>query len=123
MYSETIEKYFSECDNAAGFDSASSDCFIGRAGSRQVGAEVELALKSRADGTITSARFRAYGCPVGIAAASLLCERVEGLSVEQAGELGHRLLVEWLDAPPDKIQVCVLANRALHAALNRISGE
>ena len=54
------------------------------------GDQVELQLRLSADGFVTAAYFLGQGCVVSQASASILCERIEGMSVSDL----HTLIAE-----------------------------
>ena len=76
----------------------------GRAEAADHGARVLLSLRVRG-GVVAEARFRAYGCPYFIAAASWLTERLRGANREQVAEWDWReaagaAIVVLARAPP-----------------------
>jgi nitrogen fixation protein NifU and related proteins len=73
----------------------------GRAGDREQGAEVELSIAVR-DGRVEDARFRAFGCPHFIAAASWLTERLRGASREDVAAWDWREAATALQVPAAK---------------------
>ncbi len=73
----------------------------GRAGDREQGAEVELQLRIVGD-RVAEARFRAFGCPHLIAAASWLTERLVGASRDDLGLWDWREAAAVLEVPPAK---------------------
>ena len=73
----------------------------GRAEAADHGARVLLSLRVRG-GVVAEARFRAYGCPYFIAAASWLTERLKGASREQVAEWDWREAADALDVPPSR---------------------
>ena len=60
----------------------------GQAGNREHGAEVEVTLRCEQD-SIAAARFRAFGCPHLLAAASWSMERITGIAASAMRALGH----------------------------------
>ena len=70
------------------------------------------------DGIITDAKFKTFGCGSAIAASSLATEWLKGKSVEEAAKLDNMEIVEELNLPPVKIHCSVLAEDAVHAAIN-----
>ena len=77
------------------------DVITGRAGDRELGAEVELQLRA-AGGRVTEARFRAFGCPHLIAAASWLTEYLAGASRDDLGHWDWHEVAAALEVPPAK---------------------
>ena len=90
----------------------------GRAGDREHGAEVrfDFALEG---GRVVAARFRAFGCPHFIAAASWLCERLQGEGREGLETWDWREAVDALEVPPSKFgRLITLQDAVRDAARN-----
>lgn len=94
---------------------------MSRAGDREQGAEVELAL-AIVGGAVREARFRAFGCPHFIAAASALTERLGGATRDQLAAWDWRDLVEALDVPPAKFGRLLTLQDAVRAAAENWPG-
>ncbi|MBK7541020.1 MAG: iron-sulfur cluster assembly scaffold protein [Candidatus Competibacteraceae bacterium] len=92
-----------------------------RVGEPASGDILQLQLRASAQGIIDTVRFKAYGCGWLIACGSLLSERLEGQSLEQARHFRHHHLVETLEIPPAKLHCAVLAETALKTALQNLS--
>jgi nitrogen fixation protein NifU and related proteins len=77
---------------------------------------VEVAVR---DGRVAEARFRAEACAICVAAASLLMERVEGRTVDEARAVGVDDVIALLEAEivPGRRACAALPVNALHAAL------
>ena len=63
--------------------------FVGRAASFDCGAALRISIQVDDSQKITDARFKAAGCSILIAAASLLTERVKGMTTGQAAACGE----------------------------------
>jgi NifU-like protein involved in Fe-S cluster formation len=87
----------------------------GAAGDETEGTRVELDFRLR-DGVVERARFRAYGCPHAIAAASWVAESAEGRSLDDTSWLDPLRLAEILDVPQHKLGVLLVVEDALKAA-------
>lgn len=71
-----------------------------------------------ADGAVTEARFRTFGCTAAIASASALTELATGRSVEDAAALEPADVLNALGGLPQRKEACALmAVGALRAAL------
>lgn len=81
------------------------------------GAILRLHLRVDAEGMITAACFKAYGCGWTVACGSLLTEWLQGRTLTEVGHFRHHALVEVLDVPPAKLHCAVLAETALKTAL------
>lgn len=98
--------------------------FIGRAASFQCGATLRISLHVDESQRITEAKFKAAGCTVLVASASLLINQVIGKTTGDAASLGHRAeaLKEKLGALPAERSECpALACEALVSAIRSYS--
>ena len=70
------------------------------------------------DGIITDVKFKTFGCGAAIATSSMATEMVKGRSIEEALELTNQAVAEALDGlPPVKMHCSMLAEQAIHAAI------
>src|SRR5687768_13894326 len=92
---------------------ADEPSFTGRAASLSCGAHVRFSIQVDESHAISQARFRAAGCEVLIAAASVLTEQVTGLTTADAALIGQGpgVLSEQIGA--DNSQCVELACNAL----------
>jgi len=67
---------------------ADEPCFTGRAASLSCGALVRFSIQVDETQRVSQARFRATGCSFLIAAASILTEKVMGLTTAEAARIG-----------------------------------
>jgi NifU-like protein len=79
---------------------ATEPSFVGRAASLTCGAHVRFSIQVDETQAVSQARFRAVGCSVLVAAASVLTERVTGLTTAEAAAIGQtpEALIAQLDA-------------------------
>jgi nitrogen fixation protein NifU and related proteins len=115
--SAAARAHFEQPHNVGNLDLEDPDVVAARVGEPASGAILQLHLRVNAQGVITAARFKAYGCGWTIACGSLLTECLQGLSLAEAAQFRHHELVERLDAPAEKLHCAVLAETALKAAL------
>lgn len=105
---------------------AAPDVISGSAGSIEQG--VMFRLYARVDrGQIREVKYRVYGCPHSIAAASLAAERLRGATLEQLEAWDWRGIASTLDIPAQKrgrllvledaVRLLARAWRALRQAL------
>ena len=99
-YGHEVRRRMASLAGAGSFASG-PDVIAGRAGDRELGAEVELQLRT-AGGRVTEVRFRAFGCPHFIAAASWLTEHLAGASRDELGHWDWREAAAALEVPPAK---------------------
>lgn len=81
------------------------------------GDRMKLTLRI-AGGTITEARFRAFGCGAAIASSSMATVLLTGRSLEEAGRLTREEVSRALGGLPEgKVHCSVLAEEAVRRAL------
>ena len=80
------------CDhffNPRNVGDADEPSFNGRAASLSCGAHVRFSIQVDEAHCISQARFRAAGCSVLVASASLLTEQITGMTTAEAAAVGH----------------------------------
>ena len=84
-----------------------------------------LRIELRLDGRALTARFRADACAICVAAASLLMERVQGRSAEDARAVAPDELLALLgtQVPAGRSRCATLPLETLHAALATLPDE
>jgi NifU-like protein len=98
--------------------------FIGRSGSFQCGAILRVSLHIDESQRITEAKFKAAGCSVLVAAASLLIDEVIGKTTGEGAAAAQHLdqLAEKLGTlPADRNECVLLACEALVSAIRSYS--
>ncbi|HUS11275.1 MAG TPA: iron-sulfur cluster assembly scaffold protein [Pyrinomonadaceae bacterium] len=98
--------------------------FIGRSASFQCGAVLRISLQVDESQRIVEGKFKATGCSVLVASASLLLDEVIGKTTGEAATLGQRpdALIGKLGTLPSERNECVLlACEALIAAIRNFS--
>jgi len=89
---------------------------VGEVGAVSCGDVMRISIKV-ADGRITDARFRTYGCGTAIATSSMATELIKGRTVEEASTFsGGQLSAALGGIPPAKAHCPVLAEEAVKAA-------
>jgi nitrogen fixation NifU-like protein len=95
---------------------------LASAGSTERGVWVEFSVRI-AEGRVADARFRAYGCPHTIAAASWVAQHLVGQPLAEAAEIDPLELGERLEAPAEKLGNLLVVEDALLACLARADGS
>jgi len=114
LYSEKVMDHFQNPRNVGKMDDASG---IGEVGNAKCGDIMKMYIKVE-NGIIVDAKFNTFGCGSAIATSSMATEMIKGKSVEEALTLSNKAVVEALDGlPTHKIHCSVLAEEALHAAI------
>jgi len=82
------------------------------------GDRIRMDLKV-ANGTIADIRFSGQGCSISQAAASMLCETVQGKSLEEVKRLGREDVLEMLgiELGPVRLKCGLLALKTLKAGV------
>jgi NifU-like protein involved in Fe-S cluster formation len=114
-YSAEVVRRLRELPGAGDLEHARPGMFAGRADAADDGARVLLALRA-ASGAIVEARFRAYGCPYFIAAASWFTERVIGLAQAELAAWDWREAATALEIPPARFGRLITLQDAVRAA-------
>ena len=113
-YSDAVTERFDRAPHAGGPSAEAAG--VGRAGTAADGAVVEISLEIEA-GRVRAARFRAFGCPHTIAAASRLAERIEGRAVTALDAPCAAALAAELGVPAAKLGRLLVVEDALAAAV------
>ena len=102
---------------------AGEPSFTGRAASLKCGAHVRFSIQVDEAHAVSQARFRAAGCEVLVAAASVLTEQVTGLPTADAAVVGQKpaALIENLCVAPAYAQCVEIACEALLDAIREYS--
>jgi len=113
-YSTKVMEHFANPRNVGEMDDADG---IGNVGNPTCGDIMRLYIKVK-DGIITDAKFKTFGCGAAIATSSMMTELVRGKSIEDAKKISNAAVAEALGGlPPVKMHCSVLAEEALHSAL------
>ncbi|MDR0752007.1 MAG: iron-sulfur cluster assembly scaffold protein [Christensenellaceae bacterium] len=115
MYNKKVIEVFSNPKNVGEMPDANG---VGTAGNASCGDIMKVYLKIE-DDIIKDASFETFGCAAAIASSSVATEMIKGLSPEKALNVKNSEVVEILEGlPPQKIHCSVLAEEAIHAAIN-----
>ena len=93
------------------------DIGVGLVGAPECGDVMQLQIKVGKDGVIEDAKFKTFGCGSAIASSSLATELLKGKKLYDAASIKNTMIVEELSLPPVKIHCSVLAEDAIHAAI------
>ena len=114
MYSDKVMDHFNNPRNVGALKDANG---IGQVGNAKCGDIMKMYIKVEND-IITDVRFRTFGCGAAIATSSMATEMVRGKTLEEALKLSNKAVTEALDGlPPAKMHCSVLAEEAIHAAI------
>ncbi len=114
MYNEKVIKAFSNPQNVGEIENPSG---IGTVGNATCGDIMQITLKIE-DDVIKDAKFKTFGCAAAVATSSTATSMIIGKTVEEAEKLTNAEVVNKLDGlPPQKMHCSVLAEEAIHAAI------
>ena len=113
-YTEQVMDHFMNPRNMGDMDDASG---VGTVGNAKCGDIMRIYIKVEND-VITDVKFKTFGCGAAIATSSKATEIVKGMTLEEAEQVTNKMVMEALGGlPPVKVHCSVLAEEALHAAI------
>ena len=90
---------------------------VGTVGNAKCGDIMRIYIKVE-DNVITDVKFKTFGCGAAIATSSKATEMVKGKTIDEALKITNKMVMEALGGlPPVKVHCSVLAEEALHAAI------
>ena len=114
LYSEKVMDHLMHPRNVGVIENADG---IGEVGNAKCGDIMKIYLKID-DNIITDVKFETFGCGSAIASSSMATEMIKGKSIDDAMALTNQAVTEALDGlPPVKMHCSVLAEEAIHAAI------
>ena len=115
MYSDKVMDHFMNPRNVGEIIDADG---IGTVGNPKCGDIMKIYLKIE-DNIIKDAKFKTFGCGAAVASSSMATELVKGKTLEEAWDTSNKAVIEALEGlPPVKIHCSVLAEEAIHEAIN-----
>ena len=116
-YSQKVMDHFINPRNVGEIPDADG---VGEAGNPKCGDIMKIYLKVNPDTkVIDDVKFKTFGCASAIASSSMATELIKGRTIEDAWNLTNNAVAEALDGlPPIKMHCSVLAEEAIHTALN-----
>lgn len=116
-YSEKVMEHFTNPRNVGEIESADG---IGEVGNPKCGDIMKIYLKVEND-IIVDVKFKTFGCGSAIASSSMATELIKGKTLDEAWQLSNKAVAEALDGlPPVKMHCSVLAEEAIHKAINDV---
>ena len=114
MYSSTVMDHFRSPRNVGDLPDADG---VGNAGNPISGNTIALYLRI-ADGTVTDAKFRTFGCAASIAASSMVTEWLIGRTTEEAAAIENKTIADALGGlPPTKMHCSAMAADGVRTAI------
>lgn len=114
MYNEKVLKAFENPQNVGEVENYNG---IGTVGNATCGDIMQITLKIE-DNIIKDAKFKTFGCAAAVASSSTATTMIIGKTVEEALALTNADVIKELDdLPAQKIHCSVLAEEAIHKAI------
>ena len=114
MYSEKVMDHFANPRNVGEIEGASGSGTVGNA---KCGDIMKMDIQVE-NGIIVDVKFKTFGCAAAVATSSMATEMVKGKTIEEALALTNKAVAEALDGlPPVKMHCSLLAEEAIHAAI------
>ena len=115
QYSDKVMDHFLNPRNVGQIEDASG---VGEVGNAKCGDIMKIFLDIE-DERIKDVKFQTFGCGSAIASSSMATELIKGKSIHEALALTNKAVAEALDGlPPVKMHCSVLAEEAIHKAIN-----
>ena len=113
-YTEQVMDHFMNPRNMGEMENPDG---VGTVGNAKCGDIMRIYIKVE-DNVITDVKFKTFGCGAAIATSSKATELVKGKPLDEALQITNKMVMESLGGlPPVKVHCSVLAEEALHAAI------
>ena len=113
-YTEQVMDHFMNPRNVGEIEDASG---VGTVGNAKCGDIMKIYIKVEND-VIVDVKFKTFGCGAAIATSSRATEMVMGKTIDEALKVTNKMVADSLGGlPPVKMHCSVLAEEALHAAI------
>lgn len=116
-YHERVVDHYENPRNVGSLPKSDPDVGTGLVGAPACGDVMKLQLRVGADGTITEARFKTFGCGSAIASSSLATSWAEGRHIDSVTQIKNTDIAKHLALPPVKLHCSMLAEDAIKAAV------
>lgn len=115
MYNEKVMEIFANPKNVGTIENADG---VGMVGNPSCGDIMKIYLKID-NNVITDAKFQTFGCAAAITTSSVATTLVIGKTVEEALKVTNKDVIKEIgDLPAQKHHCSVLAEEAIHEAIN-----
>ena len=113
-YTEQVMDHFMNPRNMGEMENPDG---VGTVGNAKCGDIMRIYIKVE-DNVITDVKFKTFGCGAAIATSSKATELVKGKTLDEALQITNKMVMDSLGGlPPVKVHCSVLAEEALHAAI------
>ena len=113
-YTEQVMDHFMNPRNMGEMENPDG---VGTVGNAKCGDIMRIYINVE-DNVITDVKFKTFGCGAAIATSSKATELVKGKTLDEALQITNKMVMDSLGGlPPVKVHCSVLAEEALHAAI------
>ena len=113
-YTEQVMDHFMNPRNMGEMENPDG---VGTVGNAKCGDIMRIYIKVENE-VITDVKFKTFGCGAAIATSSKATEQVKGKTLDEALQITNKMVMDSLGGlPPVKVHCSVLAEEALHAAI------
>ena len=113
-YTEQVMDHFMNPRNMGEMENPDG---VGTVGNAKCGDIMRIYIKVENE-VITDVKFKTFGCGAAIATSSKATELVKGKTIDEALTITNKMVMDALGGlPPVKVHCSVLAEEALHAAI------
>jgi nitrogen fixation NifU-like protein len=116
-YSDKMMDHCEHPRNVGSLDENDKNVGTGLVGSPACGDMLKFQIRVE-NGIIAEAKFKTFGCGGAISSSSLTTEKAIGKTLDEALEIKNKDVVEELQLPKAKIHCSVMAEEAIHEAIN-----
>ena len=119
LYHKNVEEHFKNPRNTGAMNQNDEDVGTGIVGAPACGDALKFQIRvDNKTGTIKEVKFRAFGCPAAVASSSLATTLIEGKTIDEALKVKNTAIANELNLPPVKVHCSMLAQEAIHAAVD-----
>lgn len=118
FYHQKVEDHFKNPRNPGSMNAKDEDVGTGIVGAPACGDALKFQIRvDDKTGKIKEVKFRAFGCPAAVASSSLATTMIEGKTLDEALKIKNTTIANELNLPPVKQHCSMLAQDAIHAAV------
>jgi Fe-S cluster assembly scaffold IscU len=116
-YHSRVIDHYENPRNVGSFDKNNKNVGTGIVGAPACGDVMKLQIRVDANGHISEAKFKTFGCGSAIASASFTTEKIIGMHIDTAMEIKNTVIAKYLDLPPVKLHCSMLAEDSIKSAV------
>jgi len=117
-YHENVIDHYENPRNVGSLNKNDPNVGTGLVGAPACGDVMKLQIKVDANGVVTEAKFKTFGCGSAIASSSLATTWVQGKNIDEALNITNKDIASHLNLPPVKLHCSMLAQDAIKAAVS-----